>query len=73
MKRLGVMISPEKAVDKALAAMLRRRKRVIPGIGNKLAIPLLPLVPDCLLRAAARKFGHLVTKGSSRLTQKQVK
>ncbi len=73
MKRLGVMISPEKAVDKALAAMMRRRKRVVPGLGNKLAIPLLPLVPDCLLRAAARKFGHLVTKGSSRLTQKQVK
>lgn len=73
MKRLGVMISPEKAVDKALAAMLRRRKRVIPGLGNKLVIPLLPLVPDCLLRAAAGKFGHLVTKGSSRLTQKQVK
>lgn len=62
MKRLGVMISPEKAVDKALAAMMRRRRRVVPGIGNKLAIPLLPLVPDCLLRAAARKFGPRIKK-----------
>lgn len=57
MKRLGVMISPEKAVDRALVAMFRRRSRVVPGFGNKLAIPLLPLVPDCLLRAAVRKFG----------------
>ena len=57
MKRLGVMISPDKAVDRALAAMFRRRRRVVPGLGNKLAIPLLPLVPDCLLRAAVRKFG----------------
>lgn len=59
MKRWGVMISPEKAADKALKAMFRRRKRLVPGLGNKLAIPLFPLIPDCLLKAAVRKFGHL--------------
>ena len=59
MKRLGVMISPEKAVSKALGAMFRRRKVLVPGLCNKLAIPLLPLVPDCLLRAAVRRFGRL--------------
>lgn len=57
MKRLGVMISPEKAVSKALGAMFRRRRTVVPGLGNKLVIPLLALVPDSVLRAAVRKFG----------------
>lgn len=69
MLRLGVMISPEKATDKALGAMFRRRRRVVPGLGNKLAIPLLPLVPDCLLRAAVRKFGKFFTAGAPKIRQ----
>ena len=57
MRRLGLMITPEKAVDKALQGMFRRRARVIPGFGNRLLIPLLPLLGDCLISRAYRRFG----------------
>ena len=57
MRRLGLMITPEKAVDKALRGMFRRRARVIPGFGNRLLIPLLPVLGDRLISRAYRKFG----------------
>ena len=59
MRRLGVMISPEKAADKALDAMFKGRRRTIPGVLNRMAIPLFPLIPDCILSSLVRKFGHL--------------
>ena len=57
MRRLGLMITPEKAVDRALRGMFRRRARVTPGFGNRLLIPLLPLLGDCLISRAYRRFG----------------
>lgn len=59
MKRLGVMISPEKAVSKALDAMFRRKKQITPGILNKVAIPVVSLIPDWLLVFLVDKLGHL--------------
>lgn len=51
----AVMISPEKAVTKALKATFRRRRGVVPGLLNKIFIPLCALMPDCLLSFAYRK------------------
>ncbi|MBO5419768.1 MAG: SDR family NAD(P)-dependent oxidoreductase [Bacteroidales bacterium] len=52
---LTVMISPEKAVDKALRATFRRRKGVMPGLLNKIFKPLCVIMPDCLLGWVYRK------------------
>ena len=52
---LAVMIRPEKAVEKALGATFRRRKGVMPGLLNKIFLPLVILMPDCLLGWIYRK------------------
>lgn len=59
MLRLGVMITAEKAVDRALAAMFKRRKKVIPGILNRAAMAVCPLLPDRLIIRLANKFAYL--------------
>ena len=52
---LTVMISPEKAVDRALRATFRRRKGTMPGLLNKLFWPAIVILPDCLLGWIYRK------------------
>lgn len=52
---LAVMIRPEKAVDRALKATFRRRRGVMPGLLNKIFLPLIVIVPDCLLAWIYRK------------------
>ncbi|MBR5835711.1 MAG: SDR family NAD(P)-dependent oxidoreductase [Bacteroidales bacterium] len=52
---LAVMIRPEKAVDKALKATFRRRKGVMPGLLNKIFLPFILIMPDCLLGWIYRK------------------
>lgn len=59
---LAVMISPEKAVDKALKAMFRRRKGVMPGLLNKIFKPLCMIMPDCLLGWIYRKAAPYLMK-----------
>ena len=54
-RRIGVMISAEKAVDKALTAMFRRRKGVMPGVLNHVFRPLCMILPDGLLGWIYRK------------------
>lgn len=54
-RALTVMIRPEKAVEKALRATFRRRKGVMPGLLNKLFLPLIIIMPDCLLGWIYRK------------------
>lgn len=66
MLRTGVMISPEKAVDRALKAMLHRRRRIIPGFVNSLAIPLVSILPDGLLKFLADRFGKYLSRSSGR-------
>jgi short-subunit dehydrogenase len=52
---LAVMISPEKAVDRALKATFRRRRGVMPGVLNHIFRPLCVIMPDCLLGWIYRK------------------
>lgn len=54
-RALTVMIRPEKAVDRALRATFRRRKGVMPGLLNKIFLPLIVIMPDCLLGWIYRK------------------
>ena len=62
MKRWGVMITPEQAVDKAQAAMFNGKKKVTPGMLNKIAVPVVSIIPDWLLLKLYRKFRHLLVK-----------
>ena len=59
---LRVMISPEKAVDKALSATFRRRKGVMPGLLNKIFKPLCIIMPDCLVGWIYRKAAPYLMK-----------
>lgn len=52
---LAVMIRPEKAVDRALKATFRRRRGVMPGLLNKIFMPLCVIMPDFLLGWIYRK------------------
>lgn len=61
-RAFAVMISPEKAASKALKATFRRRRGVVPGLLNKVFIPLCMLMPDCLLSLAYRKAKPFLMK-----------
>ena len=52
---LTVMISPEKAVERALNATFRRRRGTMPGLLNKFFWPMIVILPDCLLGWIYRK------------------
>ena len=54
-RNLTVMITPEKAVKRALNATFRRRKGTMPGFLNKLFWPFIVILPDCLLGWVYRK------------------
>lgn len=54
-RNLTVMITPEKAVKRALNATFRRRRGTMPGFLNKLFWPFIVMLPDCLLGFAYRK------------------
>ena len=54
-RNLTVMITPEKAVKRALNATFGRRKGTMPGLLNKLFWPLIVILPDCLLGWVYRK------------------
>ena len=54
-RSLTVMITPEKAVKRALNATFRRRRGTMPGFLNKLFWPFIVMLPDCLLGFAYRK------------------
>ncbi len=52
---LTVMIKPEKAVSRALKATFRRRRGTMPGLLNKIFLPFIVILPDCLLGWIYRK------------------
>ena len=54
-RALAVMISPEKAVERALNATFRRRKGVMPGVLNHIFRPICIILPECLLGWIYRK------------------
>lgn len=51
---LMVMITPERAVERALRATFKRRRGTMPGFLNKLFWPFIVILPDCLLGLAYR-------------------
>lgn len=61
-RNLMVMITPEKAVDKALRATFRRRRGTMPGLLNKIFWPFIVILPDCLLGWIYRKVKHMLMK-----------
>ena len=48
-RALTVMITPEKAVRRALGATFGRRRGTMPGLLNKMFLPLIVIAPKCLL------------------------
>jgi short-subunit dehydrogenase len=54
-RNLMVMITPEKAVKKALNATFKRRKGTMPGLLNKIFWPFIFILPDWLLGWVYRK------------------
>lgn len=54
-RALAVMITPEKAVERALKATFRRRRGVMPGVLNHIFKPICLILPDCLLGWIYRK------------------
>lgn len=46
---LTVMITPEKATERALRATFRRRRGTMPGLLNKIFLPFIIILPDFLL------------------------
>jgi short-subunit dehydrogenase len=48
-RALTVMITPEKAVKRALRATFCRCRGTMPGLLNKLFFPFIVILPDCLL------------------------
>lgn len=59
---LAVMITPEKAVERALKATFRRRRGVMPGVLNHIFRPICMILPDCLLGWIYRKVKHCLMK-----------
>lgn len=54
-RNLTVMITPEKAVKRALNATFRRRRGTMPGLLNKIFWPFIVILPDWLLGWVYRK------------------
>ena len=52
--RIAVMIPPEKAAYKALKAMFRGRKQLLPGLINHIFRPLAAILPDWVVGAVYR-------------------
>lgn len=59
---LGVMITPEKAVDAALRATFRRRKGTMPGLLNHVFRPVVAVLPDCVLAVIDRLLSPIKKK-----------
>ena len=54
-RALGVMITPEKATRKALWMLFHGRSGWMPGLINKVAFIVCPILPDCLIAWIDRK------------------
>ena len=56
MKRLGLIPPPEKATEKALRAMFKRKATLIPTLSDRLAIIFCPILPNWLLHALMKRI-----------------
>lgn len=51
---IGVLASPEKIARVSVRAMFRGRRHIVPGIMNRVAIPILVILPDFVIKLARR-------------------
>ncbi len=54
-RRLGILMTPEKVVEKSLRAMFRGRRQYIPGLMMRLVLPVVRALPQCIIRFARQK------------------
>lgn len=59
-RRLGVMISAERATDSALSALFRRKKGTMPGVLNKIFLPVAATLPDFAIAWIVRKLSRFI-------------
>ncbi len=52
---VGVLMSPDRVARKALRALFRRRRHIVPGWANRLFIPFCKCLPGCCVRLVRRK------------------
>lgn len=52
----GISIPPEKLAKKAIAKMFKKRRQYIPGLLNRLFLPLFRLLPDFLILLIMKKI-----------------
>ena len=58
--RIAVMIPPQKAAGKALRAMFKGRKSLMPGLVNHIFLPLVATLPDFLIAPVYRMIRRRV-------------
>ncbi len=54
-RRLGLLLTPERTAEKALRAMFRRRRQYVPGFFMRLILPVVRILPACVVRFIRRK------------------
>ena len=59
-RRLGVMISADRATDSALSALFRRKKGTMPGVLNKIFLPVVAMLPDFAIAWIVRKLSRFI-------------
>ena len=59
-RRLGVMISADRATDSALSALFRRKKGTMPGVLNKIFLPVVATLPDFAIAWIVRKLSRFI-------------
>lgn len=59
-RRLGVMISADRATDSALSALFRRKKGTMPGVLNKIFLPVAATLPDFAIAWIVRKLSRFI-------------
>lgn len=57
--RLGIMMRPEKLAKKAVNALFRSHSSLVPGLINRLSLPLVLLLPAGMVRWSMRRSGLL--------------
>ena len=59
-RHLGVMISADRATDRALSALFHRRKGTMPGLLNKIFLPVAATLPDFAIAWIVRKLSRFI-------------
>ena len=54
--RIGVLMTPKRLVRKALRRLFKGKKQIIPGLINRIFVPIVPLLPNALIRFGKHKL-----------------